>query len=979
MLWRAWQFLSKRFLKHLGLGACAILLTVFLALAASPTIARIPRLDDTSDALTAQSSTTNGSQLFQQGKIFYDTGQFARAAAIWTQAAAAFAAQGNNLNQAMVLRNLALAYQQLGQLSKANETIDDSLNLLNRFETLTNNGLGILAQALNTKGSLQLAQGQSEAALKTWEQATEIYAQLDNPEGVARSLINRAIALRLLGFHPQAEQQLTRVNQIILKQQTDPLLQAAMLRNLGDVQRSIGNLGQSCHFLRESLEITPERQASSNSSVTSMSFDQAIALSTEESCHLLREKWKSAKHLSSSSDVSATLMSVGNTLHALAQITDDSAQRTGDLEEQTEAKTLYQEAQKWYAQSAATAPSRLAKLQAQLNQLSLAVKLQSWPEVRKLWGNIQDEINHIPLSQPSIYAQIGLAQSLMNYRQQVESCNRATSCPSIEKIQQILSSADQNAKTLEDQRAESYALGYLGHFYEQQVKPEPGSNFSKLDKHNIQEAHDLTEEALIIVQANGARDIAYRWQWQLGRLYTLQRKSDKALAAYGAAFRNVRDLRNDLLFLTSDIQFIFRDRIEPLYREYVSLLLPPASNGTSVGGISQAEITSLVVMDDLRLAELENFLACSIFTGPEDEERVSIDEVAKDEGQTAIIYPIILKDRMEVLLKLPGQGKKLYRHTIYESQEDIEKKLQQLRYSLEQPYFSSRLGKSAAIQLYDWLIRPAEKFIDPKHTKTLVFILDGSLRNIPMAALYDGEQYLIQKYAVAIALGGLKLPKSPPAKTQFRALIAGLSEKPQFQNPDLDEFGPLKFVKQEVEAVQAILPKSKVLLNEAFTTNALQTEINTAPYNVVHLATHGQFGFSRENTFILTAPNEPDDDIDDIKADLNKLDNLLKVRDQSPIDLLVLSACETATGDEREVLGIAGMAVQTGARSTLASLWSIDDSSTAKLMQKFYQELTEKQVTKAEALRQAQLELLRKPLAYKPVHWAPYVLVGDWR
>ena len=283
----------------------------------------------------------------------------------------------------------------------------------------------------------------------------------------------------------------------------------------------------------------------------------------------------------------------------------------------------------------------------------------------------------------------------------------------------------------------------------------------------------------------------------------------------------------------------------------------------------------------------------------------------------------------------------------------------------------------AAIQLYDWLIRPAEKFIDPAQTKTLVFILDGSLRNIPMAALYDGEKYLIQKYAVAISLGGLKLPESPP-KTQFKALIAGLSEKPKFPDPapEKDQFGPLQFVGQEVDAIKASFPGAKVLLNDQFTSNSLQTEINTSPYNVIHLATHGQFGFSREDTFILTDPDNPGEDI---KTDLNELDNLLQVREQSPIELLVLSACETATGDNREVLGIAGMAVQTGARSTLATLWSIDDSSTAKLMQKFYQTLTEKQVTKAEALRQAQLELLNQPFAYKPAHWAPYVLVGDWR
>ena len=138
------------------------------------------------------------------------------------------------------------------------------------------------------------------------------------------------------------------------------------------------------------------------------------------------------------------------------------------------------------------------------------------------------------------------------------------------------------------------------------------------------------------------------------------------------------------------------------------------------------------------------------------------------------------------------------------------------------------------------------------------------------------------------------------------------------------------------------------------------------------MATHGQFSSNPEETFILTWND---------KINVKELEKLLKLREtteDSPIELLVLSACQTASGDNRAALGLAGLAVRSGARSTLATLWSAKDQSTAKLMVKFYQALTREGVSKAEALRQAQLEMLQSPRYQDPFYWAPFVLVGNW-
>jgi CHAT domain-containing protein len=178
-------------------------------------------------------------------------------------------------------------------------------------------------------------------------------------------------------------------------------------------------------------------------------------------------------------------------------------------------------------------------------------------------------------------------------------------------------------------------------------------------------------------------------------------------------------------------------------------------------------------------------------------------------------------------------------------------------------------------------------------------------------------------------------------------------------------------VKRELEEIQSKVP-SQVLFNEQFTTQAFQNQVNSLPFPVVHLATHGQFSSDADNTFVLAW---------DEKIKVNQLSNLLRTRDQSrpdAIELLILSACQTAAGDKRAALGLAGVAVRAGARSTLASLWNVNDQSTALLMGQFYQVLANKAVPKAEALRQAQLALLKNPKYALPMFWAPYVLVGNW-
>lgn len=679
------------------------------------------------------------------------------------------------------------------------------------------------------------------------------------------------------------------------------------------------------------VEQTLQNQPDSFIKVTGLrSLGNALRMvgDLDQSRQVLQQSLAVAQQLKSPSDISAILLSLGNTARA---------------QQDTKAALAF------YQQAATASTSPILRNQAQLNQLSLLLDTRQLSAAQALWSQIQPQLDctgsietcPYPPSRTAVYAGINLAQSLIRLKQ-----TSNVSSTSWTEIAQLLASAVQQAKSIKDQRAQAYALGHLGGLYEQTQQ--------------MSIAQDLTEKALLIAQANNAPDIAYRWQWQLGRLLKATGNKKEAIAVYTATIKSLQSLRSDLVAINPEIQFSFRDEVEPIYRQLVDLLLQPSPNQGGIEGepSQQNLIQARAAIESLQLAELENFFRAACLEG----KAVQIDQVIdQDDPTAAAIYPIILADRLEVILKLPQQPLRHYKIPV--DQEQVEQILKQLREQLTKPYTLLEI-QSLSKQVYDWLIRPAEADLAKSRVKTLVFVLDGSLRNIPMAALYDGQQYLVQKYAVALTPGLQLLSPKSLEREQLKALTAGVSEA----RPG---FAALSNVALELDEINSEVPSTR-LLNEEFTITAFQNKINSLPFPVVHLATHGQFSSKADDTFILTW---------DGRLNANKLDDLLRVTDQNrpnAIELLVLSACQTATGDKRAALGLAGVAVRAGARSTLASLWSIDDKSSALLMSQFYRELVRTKVSKAEAVRLAQLSLLQNPRYQHPRYWAPFVLVGNW-
>lgn len=566
-------------------------------------------------------------------------------------------------------------------------------------------------------------------------------------------------------------------------------------------------------------------------------------------------------------------------------------------------------------------PARLW-FEAALNQLRLA---PSAAAAKTLYA----QLSNLPPSRWGIYAQVNFTETLLTQPEIFSSFFHAAA--------PLLAGAAQQAQTLNDLQAEAYALGQLGKLYEQSQQ--------------FPEALSLTDQALDRAQQVQADDIMAVWQWQRGHILKAQGQTQPAIVAYDQAVALLESLDQDLVALNPDIQFSFQQQVEPVYRQLVQLLLQDVES-LPMAEQQQRLARSRDVIEALQLAELENFFreACLTYRAR------PIDQI---DSRAAVVYPILLDQRLEVILALPNGSLQHYGTSL--SPETRQATFQALRQALN-PAFPAERVLAPAQQLYDWLLRPAEATLAQQDIQRLVFVLDGYLRNLPMAVLHDGSQFLIERYGIALT-PGLQLFESPGLSDQrFEVLAGGMSVARQ-------GFNALPAVDVEMDQIQA-QASAQILLNQNFTKAKLAREAIERPISVVHLATHGQFSSKADETFILTW---------NTRLQIKELERLLQQRElQTPVELLILSACQTAKGDERAALGMAGMAVRSGARSTIASLWSVEDFSTAELMSELYWQLSQRLRSRSEALQQAQLSLLKSSNYSHPYYWAPFVLTGNW-
>ncbi len=676
--------------------------------------------------------------------------------------------------------------------------------------------------------------------------------------------------------------------------------QAQALQNLGFYRRS----RQQLQALNQKLTAQPDSEIKV-SGLRALGTALQTMGDTNQSQEVLELGAIIARKINATKDLQAILLSLGKTAADLGQ--PDAAH---DYLQQVEQSSQ----------------NPIEQLQARLALLKLFIDHEKTEPLAPLVGKIQQQLAELPPSRSTLYGAINFVATL----NQLE--DPATIIP-LNDLAKLLATTTQSAHKIQDAPAEAYALTQWGQIYGRTSQ--------------WAEAQQVTQQSLTIARQLQAEDIIAQAAWQLGRLAKQQGHRSTAITNYAEAVKALQAIRVDLVAVNPDIQFSFRESVEPVYREMVDLLL---DDQPSQAALVQAR----ELIEALQVAELDNFFreACL------DKAR-QIDQV---DPTATVIYPIILPDRLAVILSTAGQP--LRYHATVKPQAEVEQTLENLLTALS-PVSDNQQRQQISQQVYDWLIRPAEAAQAFKDTKTLVFVLDGHLRNIPMAALYDGHQYLIEKYAVTLSPGLQLMAAKALNPGKIGAVVGGISQARA-------GFASLPAVESELQDITNLVSSSK-LLNQEFTSNALANKIKNSQADVVHLATHGQFSSRLEDTFLLTW---------DGRVNVKELGELLRNRESDPtkaIELLVLSACDTATGDDRAVLGLAGLAVKSGARSTLATLWPVKDKAAALLMAHFYGQLRQPGKNKAEALRQAQIDLIHKTDFREPFFWSAFVLVGNWQ
>ena len=702
--------------------------------------------------------------------------------------------------------------------------------------------------------------------------------------------------------------------------------------NQAQALRELGFYGRSHHLLQQVATDLEEEIPSSLKAVALIRLGDAFRLSGQPLAaeDALKQSLMIAQQINHLSDVSAALLSLGHL--ALEQSDFITA---GDR----------------YTQALATANdgelSRSTIVAIQLAQLSLYSHQSNWQAATEVSHAIQAQLSSLPLSRTSLYHQLHWVNGslkIFDNRTTLASKQIELEQIELEQIAQQLQQVIAQARRLEDKRAEAYGIGTLGQLYERTEQ--------------WAEATQATQQALDLSDRIQAADIIYRWQWQLGRLWSSDRNPERsvsrAIEAYAQSVKTLSKLRGDLA--AADTQFSFEENVEPVYRELVGLLLASDSRSPDY---SQNITRAQSVIESLHIAELDNYFkeACA--------DVQSVDEIQVDPN-AAIVYTVVLNDHLSILLNLPHQSPQQF--TVAVTATEVTQLAQQLRQQLvvrsRRDYFA------VAEQAYALLIAPIRAALESSGVDTVVFVPDGPLRVVPLSALYDGDRFFVEDFAVGLT-PSLKLmtPNTWSAADDLtrhrkQTLVAGLTESRA-------GFSSLPFVKAEVQSITETIRNSRVMINEDFTKDAIAQKLRTQAYPIVHIATHGKFSATPEETYLLAW---------DGRINVQEVNEMLQANlgKREGIELLMLSACETASSDPKAGLGLAGVALKAGASSTVGALWTIDDEATAHFVDVFYRQLMQPEMTRAKALRQTQITLLKDPQYQHPIYWAPYIMLGSW-
>ncbi|MBX3235177.1 MAG: CHAT domain-containing protein [Nitrospiraceae bacterium] len=499
--------------------------------------------------------------------------------------------------------------------------------------------------------------------------------------------------------------------------------------------------------------------------------------------------------------------------------------------------------------------------------------------------------------------------------------------------------AAQVATKLGDARAQSFAWGYMGSLLERERR--------------YGEALDFTRKASLAAQKVNAPESLYLWQWQTARLLKAGGKDDEAIAAYQRAMGALKPIRYEYSVGYQGRHHSFRQTVAPFFTEVEDTLLRRAATAQSTEQTQEWLVQVRDAVEASHVAELQDYFR---------DDCVSKVRVAQ-RGQalpvnTAVLYPIMLQDRLELVVQTSGG---LRRYGVPVEAERLTQEARTFRKLVQDRRSQGYLG--SAQSLYKWLVAPLQRDFLAMGVTTLIVVPDGPLRTIPFAALHDGRHFLVDTFAVAVT-PSMELTDARPAdRARSQLLSMGLTEPVQ-------GFSGLPHVATEVQAIRALYG-GRLLMDTQFVLPAVERELKEQNVGIIHIASRGVIEGEAASSYVVAH---------DEKMSMDRLSQsvgLLRHR-QTPVELLTLSATETPVADDRAALGLTGLAVKAGARSALASLWYRDDPAMSELVAEFYRQMRDPSITKAAALQRAQQKMMVELGREHPSYWAPFILISNW-
>ena len=852
-------------------------------------------------AQTSQNSQAEATRLLRQGNQLYQASLYKDAIQTWQLALEIYRTIKDRKGEATILNNLGTAYENFGQYQKAIDFYQQSLAITTQISDRKGE-----AMALSNLGGAYDSLGQYQKAIELYQQALAIQKQIGHRYGEATSLNNLGLAYNNIGQYQKAiefyQQALA-----IQKQIDDREGESISLNNLGLASDNLGQYQKAIVFYQQSLAIK-KQIGDRNGEARSLNNLGAIYKNLgqyQKAIDFYQQSLAIKKQIGDRDGEATSLNNLGLVYDYLGQ---------------------YQKAIDFYRQSVAIAK--------QIGESSI--------EARSL--------NNLGAA----YERLGQYQKAIDFYGQ----------------------ALEMQEKIGDRQGEAKSINNLGVVYK--------------NLRQYQRAIDLHQQSLAIKKQIGDRQGEATSLNNLGVDFNQLGQTEISILFYKQSVNVFESIRQSLKGLREEEQQSFTNTIASSYRNLADLLLKQ-------GRIMEA----LQILDLLKVQELEEYfknikgsdrsaqgvrllepekaisdklLAVSLDNSKEINSQLAkqIQQLPKSEINkvpeylqkipqgTALLYPLILGDRIEIILFSPNSIP--ISRTVKISQKELETLVIDFRSGLLDS--GSEDVKEPAAKLYKLLIKPIEAELTQAKVTTILYAPDGILRYIPLAALYDSKQWLAEKYRISNLITYSLFDFAPKLKTQPNILAGAFGGKANEK-----KFGQigLPATLTEVQAIANSFQNSVTLIEDQFSRQAIEAKFKN--HNILHLATHAEFNVGvPDNSFIIFGNGD--------KIRLNEISDW-----QIPnIDLIILSACQTGIGklgDGVEVLGFGYQVQKAGAKNAIASLWSVNDEGTQALMESFYRELKKGDITPTEALHRAQVALIKSQKYNHPNYWSAFFAIGN--